>query len=227
MSHNLIRRGLVLATFLSFLSLFSILFIDKPLALWVHSSGLDQFSLQLGLGNVTEGFVKIIPILALVTVIMFRPIVSNLGRISILVYGFVLTIIALWIKSGLKMGFGRYWVATWKNDNPSLIHNGTFGFDWFHGDASYGSSFPSGHIVLMGVICTTLGFFYPKAKFLWCGLIAVMGVSLIALNYHFLGDCFAGLALTYLVAYPGIKLYFKVCALLNIPNLSLDHDFIA
>jgi hypothetical protein len=36
-------------------------------------------------------------------------------------------------KNQLKYDFGRTWPETWVNNNPSLIGNGAYGFNFFHG----------------------------------------------------------------------------------------------
>jgi hypothetical protein len=44
-------------------------------------------------------------------------------------------IVARAAKDQLKFVFGRTWPETWVNNNPSLIHDGVFGFNPFHGGA--------------------------------------------------------------------------------------------
>jgi hypothetical protein len=48
------------------------------------------------------------------------------------------------INSQLKYAFGRTWPVTWIENNPSLIQNGAFGFNPFHGGLGF-AAFPSGH----------------------------------------------------------------------------------
>ena len=98
--------------------------------------------------------------------------------------------------------FGRYWPETWTHDNPSLIGTGTYGFHPFQRGDDIGS-FPSGHA------CRILGFAavwmiaMPRSRTVQIVVIvlcAPMLVSLVAMNYHFVGDVIAGSILGGIVA---------------------------
>jgi membrane-associated phospholipid phosphatase len=95
--------------------------------------------------------------------------------------------------------FGRYWPETWTHDNPSLIGTGTYGFHPFQRGDDIGS-FPSGHA------CRILGFAgvwviaMPATRVVAALLCAPMLVSLVAMNYHFVGDVIAGGVLGALIA---------------------------
>jgi len=54
-------------------------------------------------------------------------------------------IAANFITNQLKYALGRTWPDTWIQNNPSLIQNGVFGFNPFHGGPGF-ASFPSGHV---------------------------------------------------------------------------------
>jgi hypothetical protein len=84
-------------------------------------------------------------------------------------------ILADQFRESLSFVFGRYWPDTWVNNNPSLIHDGAYGFHPFHGGAAYGS-FPSG------------------PRWWWTGTAVVLAtaVGLVGMNYHFVGDVVAG-----------------------------------
>ena len=97
---------------------------------------------------------------------------------------------------------GRYWPETWTHDNPSLIGTGTYGFHPFQRGDDIGS-FPSGHA------CRILGFAavwmiaMPRSRTVQIVVIvlcAPMLVSLVAMNYHFVGDVIAGSILGGIVA---------------------------
>ncbi len=97
---------------------------------------------------------------------------------------------------------GRYWPETWTHDNPSLIGTGTYGFHPFQRGDDIGS-FPSGHA------CRVLGFAtvwliaMPRSRPVQVVVIvlcAPMLVSLVAMNYHFVGDVIAGSILGGIVA---------------------------
>src|SRR5262249_58013704 len=54
-------------------------------------------------------------------------------------------IAANFITNQLKYALGRTWPNTWIQNNPSLIQNGVFGFNPFHGGARL-ASVPSAHV---------------------------------------------------------------------------------
>jgi len=91
----------------------------------------------------------------------------------------------------LKFAFGRTWPETWINNNPSLIGNGTYGFNPFHGGSGY-NSFPSGHTTAVCAVAAVLWFAYPKLRPLWVLMVIAVGVGLIGADYHFVSDIVAG-----------------------------------
>lgn len=116
-----------------------------------------------------------------------------------LVVACVSLIVADQCRESLGDVCGRYWPETWHDDNPSLIGTGAYGFHPFETGDDVGS-FPSGHAARIagftGVFCVA----YPRGRWL-CLLIAVpLALSLIALNYHFVGDVVAGSFLGGIVA---------------------------
>jgi membrane-associated phospholipid phosphatase len=85
---------------------------------------------------------------------------------------------------------GRYWPETWHN-NPSLIGTGAYGFHPFETGDDVGS-FPSGHTARIAAFLGVFWFAYPRWR-LACLLLGVpLAGSLVALNYHFVGDVVAG-----------------------------------
>ena len=69
-------------------------------------------------------------------------------------------IVAETIKGGLKYIFGRLWPDTWVQNNPSFIHDGAYGFNFFHGGPGY-ASFPSGHTTVTCALISVLWILYP------------------------------------------------------------------
>jgi membrane-associated phospholipid phosphatase len=94
-------------------------------------------------------------------------------------------------KSLLKFAFGRTWPDTWIENNPSFIHDGVYGFNFFHGGRGY-MSFPSGHMALTSAVLTVLWLAYPKFRALYALVALAVAVGLIGANYHFLSDIVAG-----------------------------------
>ncbi|MGC1466157.1 MAG: phosphatase PAP2 family protein [Pseudolabrys sp.] len=95
------------------------------------------------------------------------------------------------IKNQLKFVFGRTWPDTWTNNNPSLIHDGVFGFNFFHGGNGY-TSFPSGHMTVTCAVISVLWVFYPRLRPLWLLAGVAVAVGLVGADYHFLGDVIGG-----------------------------------
>jgi len=95
------------------------------------------------------------------------------------------------IKTYLKIAFGRTWPETWIYGNPSLIHDGVYGFNPFHGGFGY-TSFPSGHTTAVCAVASVLWICYPKWRWLYLVSALAISVGLVAANYHFLSDVIAG-----------------------------------
>jgi membrane-associated phospholipid phosphatase len=94
---------------------------------------------------------------------------------------------------------GRYWPETWSHDNPSLIGTGTYGFHPFQRGDDIGS-FPSGHAARIFGFAVVWWIAIPRSRFICVTLCAPMLVSLVATNYHFVGDVIAGSVLGAIVA---------------------------
>src|SRR5262249_44575357 len=91
------------------------------------------------------------------------------------------------INSQLKYAFGRTWLETWIVDNPSLIQNGTFGFNPFPGGGGF-ASFPSGHAAAICSVMAVLWWSYPRWRPIYVACVAAVAVGLIGADYHFLSD---------------------------------------
>jgi membrane-associated phospholipid phosphatase len=100
-------------------------------------------------------------------------------------------IVAEALKDQLKYFFGRTWPETWVQNNPSFIRNGVYGFHFMHGGSAF-QSFPSGHMGAACVVLTVLWICYPTFRWLYVTAGFVVGAGLVAANYHFLSDVFAG-----------------------------------
>ena len=125
-------------------------------------------------------------------------------------YLYVMLKVTMEVKTGLKIIFGRYWTKTWINNNLSLIHDNVFGFNWWRGYGNQGC-FPSGHSTFTAFCCVWLWYLFPRLRYLWLSLMIIMPVCLIALDYHFLGDCLAGLGLGMLCAMVSHWLWQLLC----------------
>jgi membrane-associated phospholipid phosphatase len=95
------------------------------------------------------------------------------------------------IKEKLKYVFGRTWPETWVQNNPSLIRDGVYGFNPFHGGQGY-ASFPSGHTAATCAAMSVLWICCPKLRALFAALVAALVIGLLGADYHFLSDTIAG-----------------------------------
>jgi membrane-associated phospholipid phosphatase len=104
--------------------------------------------------------------------------------------------------------FGRYWPETWIDNNPSLIGSGAYGFHPFHSGVDDGS-FPSGHATRILGFMTVYWLGMPRGRAFYVMVSVPMLISMIGMNYHFVGDVIAGSFLggivgTYAAALGGI-----------------------
>ncbi|HEY8117853.1 MAG TPA: phosphatase PAP2 family protein [Methylophilaceae bacterium] len=103
------------------------------------------------------------------------------------------------IKIILKWLFGRTDTRTWLSDHSQ------YGFHWFAG--SEGSQgFPSGHMLVFTPLFLALWHFYPRFRFSYGIVLFCLIIALIATEYHFLSDVFAG-------TYIGLVIYLAVTRL--------------
>jgi membrane-associated phospholipid phosphatase len=109
----------------------------------------------------------------------------------VLLVGCLTLIVADQARESLGDLCGRYWPETWHNDNPSLIGTGAYGFHPFETGDDVGS-FPSGHAARIAAFLGVFWFAYPRSR----GACLLLGIplcaSLVAMNYHFVGDVIAG-----------------------------------
>ena len=91
------------------------------------------------------------------------------------------------ITNQLKYAFGRTWPDTWIEANPSLIQNGVFGFNPFHGGLAF-ASFPSGHLAGVCAVMAVLWWSYTHLRPIYIACVATVAIGLIGANYHFLSD---------------------------------------
>jgi membrane-associated phospholipid phosphatase len=100
-----------------------------------------------------------------------------------------LTAIAVPVSFGVKFCskflFGRINTRVW------LAHPQSYGFNWFHGGATT-SGFPSGHMAVFAALAAAVWRCYPRYRSLCLLSTLLLGVALVATNYHFLSDVIAG-----------------------------------
>ena len=97
-----------------------------------------------------------------------------------------------YIVSQLKYVFGRTWPLTWVDNNPSLIQNGVFGFNPFHGGIGF-AAFPSGHAAGVSSVMAVLWWSYPNWRPIYVACVSAVAIGLIGSNFHFLSDIVGGM----------------------------------
>ena len=156
-----LRQWLLALGLVTLAVVISYFWLDRPIALFVHGH-LPRNSRVL-LEPVTY-FPD--PLIGVATIAFFvlgirslagRPL-SKMQAVVLLCSASV--IFGETIKSELKFVFGRTWQNTWHQNNPSFIHDGVYGFNWFHGGDAY-QSFPSGHVAAICAAASVLWIYYP------------------------------------------------------------------
>lgn len=163
---------------------FCYLWLDRPIALWVHgTAGTRRLPAEL----VNSPFSSTSFISACAFVICGLAAISG-RRFSkpetTLTMSVVSVVSTVLIKDQLKFMFGRTW--------PDMfIHDDVYGFHYFHYGSSF-ESFPSGHAAVAAAFLFVPWFLFPHLRTLMTTLIIATDVGLVMLNLHFLSDVIAG-----------------------------------
>jgi membrane-associated phospholipid phosphatase len=167
------------------------LFVDRPLALFIHARFPEFRSFFILVTFIPEPFLAVAALIVLVVGLrrmMGRPLSKPYAVALLWSIGLFVTIA---LKNFFKFAFGRTWPETWINDNPSFIRDGVNGFNPFHGGKGF-AAFPSGHMAVICFAATVLWFCYPRLRAVYALLIVVVAIGLMGANYHFLSDIIAG-----------------------------------
>ncbi len=159
--------------------------------------------------------ISVLLILLLPVLVLCRGFLSRLIGLRSIILISSSFVFASAIKTLLKWAFGRTWPETWIYNNPSLAHDGVFGFFPFHGGAGW-SSFPSGHMTAVVSIVAMAWHIWPRLAPIWCMICAGAATGLVVLNLHFVSDVIAG-------AYVGCASAFAVLWLSKRQNM-LNHQ---
>jgi membrane-associated phospholipid phosphatase len=194
---NIVTIRRVAYGFLAFsgLTALSIGFVDRPLALFVHSTlqgepGFFQYAFRTMTG--IPEFLGAMAVFLIIALSVMRVIRGSLPEAETIAFLASLSIIvAETLKTALKMAFGRTWPETWIYNNVSFIRDGVYGFMPFHGGPG-GSAFPSGHTTAVCACMSVLWILLPRWRPIYVLAVATTALGLIGLNSHFLGDVIAG-----------------------------------
>jgi membrane-associated phospholipid phosphatase len=167
------------------------LFVDKPLALFIHARIVQFRPFFILVTFIPEPFVVVAALIVVVVGLrrtMGRPLSRPYAVALLWSLGLFVTVA---LKNFFKFAFGRTWPETWVNDNPSFIRDGVYGFNPFHGGKGF-AAFPSGHMAAICFAMTVLWICYPRLRAAYAVVIAVVATGLMGANYHFLSDVIAG-----------------------------------
>jgi len=97
------------------------------------------------------------------------------------------------LKMFFQFTFGRTSTRSWLIEGRPLM------FNWFHGINN--GCFPSGHMTVFAAFGTAILLYYPKYRQPVLILLSLLGIALIATDYHFLSDVIAGAYLGAITTY--------------------------
>ncbi len=184
-------------------TLASCLYLDHPLALFVRRLSLRRRALAADIPDLL-----FLTVLAATLLLWGGYLYRHYRGIDDTRTGFFH--LAAWtvpltyiLKSVLKQLFGRMNTRGW------LLHQPAHDFRWFQGGEGY-SGFPSGHMAVFVAFIASVWLCYPRFRPFYLVLTLVLGVALMATNYHFLGDVLAG-------AWLGVMVNVCVARFVNIP----------
>ncbi len=189
-SPNLPRRWAIAAAACVVLIALAIAFADRPIALFAHDH-LHGIAVFVDLTYIPEFVTPVAAVILVVFGIGLAMGRSWNGPFTVLVRCSVALIAAAAIKDQLKYAFGRTWPETWTNNNPSFIGNGSFGFSPFHGGQGW-ASFPSGHTTVICAVVAVLWICWPRLRWLYAALVALVVIGLLGADFHWLSDTIAG-----------------------------------
>lgn len=200
------RPLLAAVAYAAVLSVVGVLFIDKPLALWLkadldpHLFGFFKVLTDLGLGGVW--YVLVIGAWAVCAVLAGLALTTTAHETWRLRARSTLYVLASLAASGvvvqaLKFAFGRL--------RPRyLFDQGLYGFQPFSGANSY----PSGHSQVIWSVMIALWFVYPRYRAAYVVMALLVAASRVATTVHFLSDAIMGSVLAIVVAIM-VKTWFE------------------
>jgi membrane-associated phospholipid phosphatase len=166
------------------------LWVDRPVAFYDHDHQVERFRIFKWLTFPPPLVQTWSPLVLAVLAVRWawRPLARWQKTLAVACLSLI---VADQFRSSLGDLCGRYWPETWFDDNPSLIGTGTYGFHPFESGDDIGSC-PSGHAARILAFATVWWIAIPRGRWLCIVGCAPMLVSLVAMNYHFVGDVVAG-----------------------------------
>ncbi len=197
-ARNLLRRTFIALTLSGMVVAICYQWIDRPVAFYVHRHQIDDYRVFKWLTYPPPWMQSWSPLI--LTVLMVRRAFGSFARWQFALLTACLSLlVADEFRTSLGDLCGRYWPETWFDNNPSLIGNGTYGFHPFQTGDDIGS-FPSGHAARILGFAGVWWLMLPASRPLLLLICPPLLVSLVAMNYHFVGDVVAGGTLGGIVA---------------------------
>ena len=190
---TIIHRWLVVIMLCGLFGVFSIAFLDRPIANFFqsYSSRYPQSLLTLALhvmSHALDAMFVVVP-LGFIGIIWFglaakRRVVLTKLELAWALAGFSVCGSLLVNEFVLKPLFGRY------TPSDYFMQHSHYGFVLFGGNLN--SSFPSGQAVLIVSFLSVFWIFFPWLRGLWLALILATLAALLAVGWHFMSDLAAG-----------------------------------
>jgi len=180
------------------LVILSYLFVDRELSTWVYEKNFGRFLFLKGFSEIAK-YINGLAALSLIYFGIKRLWKKGKFKEQTFLAIALSSILSATLTDTLKAFFGRYWPATWVNNNPSWIQDKAYGFHFFQIGWEY-ASFPSGHTAIIVSVGTLIWLAFPKWRFLSILLIALEAIGLLGMNYHFFSDILAGAFIGWLTA---------------------------
>ncbi len=205
--HRTLHRTLIAMGVCTIAVVFCYYFVDRQVAFFVQRHTINRFA-ELRWLTEPPPLVQSWSPLLLVALCVRRAWGPWRHWQHVLFVACVSVIVADQFRQSLGDLCGRYWPETWHDNNPSLIGTGAYGFHPFQVGDDVGS-FPSGHSARIVGFFSVFWLTMPRAHWLYAILAVPMLLSLIGMNYHFVGDVIAGSTLgaivgSYAVAFSGL-----------------------
>ncbi|WP_197440025.1 phosphatase PAP2 family protein [Calycomorphotria hydatis] len=172
------------------LVLFCYLFVDRPVAFFMHDQGFADYPFLKWLTYPPPIAQSWSPFVLAMLVV--RRVFGLFRRWELTLFAAsVAIVLSDQFRESISFLFGRYWPETWIDNNPSLIGTGAYGFHPFHSGSAYGS-FPSGHTTRTLAAAAVVWIAYPHWRAACILASAAVVTGLIGMDYHFVGDIIAG-----------------------------------
>lgn len=170
-------------------------FVDLPVALFVKS----RLYANAGWSEMTSDLPDLLSIVVLFSMLVSLLVYLVRTRKGLYDDTTAFFKLVLWIspssylvKTLLKIAFGRVNTRHW------VLEPDMYGFHWFQMLKGC-EGFPSGHMLVIGALLAAAWRFYPRTRALCLATATLLGIALVATNYHFVSDVIAGAYLGMLV----------------------------